>query len=119
MGTMFEKSLIPMMTKMEERMQMSIDKSIQRIQKDNRTTQQDTAKKLEALTEAICNIANHLETNPSVNISRAPTPAVSPPPVLPPTQKMTEQFRAKNFSGGIESVCPHSLGLTTVVRFAG
>jgi hypothetical protein len=114
MGTMFEKSLVPMMTKMEERMQMSIDNSMQRIQKENRTAQQDTTKKLEALTEAICNITDHLK-NPGGNISRAATPAVSPPPVLSRKQTMAEQFRAKNFSAGIESVCPFSMGLTIVV----
>jgi hypothetical protein len=108
LGMMFEKSLVPMMTKMEERMQLSIDKSMQRIQKESRVSQLETTRKLELLTEAVVNITDHLKmtTSPTVSPEISPAPVTIHPPVPPRRQTMAAQFKAKMFSAGIEIVIP-------------
>jgi hypothetical protein len=108
LGMMFEKNLVPMMTKMEERMQLSIDKSMQRIQKESRVSQLETARKFEILTEAVINITDYLKmtTSPTVSPEITPAPVAIHPPAPPRRQTMAAHFKAKKFSAGIESVIP-------------
>jgi hypothetical protein len=107
LGVLFEKSLVPMMQKMELRMQSSIDLSIQRIKKETKASEQETAKKLDALTEAVASITDHLKKNINgpVPVARTATSVVHvPPPVPSRKQTMVDAFRAMKFSAGIESV---------------
>jgi hypothetical protein len=100
LGTMFEESLAPMMTKLEERVQASIDRSIQRIQKESRASQQEAAKKLENLTEAISIITEYIKNDNSKVVVQAKGSASSASCM----QAMAEQFKFGKYSAGIEIV---------------
>jgi hypothetical protein len=108
LGTMFEKSLGPMVNKLDERVQSLIDKGLQRIQKDLRASQQDTAKKLDALTEAVAKLGERprpVEEEKSSRRSRAPSTASSPR-THSRKDNMAEQFKAGKYAAGLEIVRP-------------
>ena len=110
LGTMVENSLAPLMTKLEERVQASIDKSIQRIHKETRASQQETAKKLEALTEAVSTITEYFKNDTSKTVVQAKGPASNPSQLASRRQAMADQFKFGKYSAGIEIVLyPHSL----------
>jgi hypothetical protein len=102
-GTMFEKSLTPLVTKLEERVQSSIEKSIQRIQKENRTSQQEAAKKLEDLAEAISKITEYIKLDTARVMTDTKTAAISSSKLAARKQMMGEQFKAGKYSAGIET----------------
>lgn len=105
LGATVDKSLGMMVGKMEERLQSTIDKSLQRIQKENRTSHQETNKKLDALSQTLAAITQQLKENGVQSVSRSSSPlstAVSPLTRL--SQQMADQFRAGNYSDGIETV---------------
>lgn len=101
---MFEKSLAPLVTKFEERVQSSIEVSIQRIQKENRTSQQETAKKLENLTEAISKITEYIKVDAARGVTDTTTTTVNSSNLAARKQMMGEQFKAGKYSAGIEIV---------------
>ena len=102
---MFEKSLAPLVTKFEEHLQSSIEKSIQRIQKENRASQQETVKKLEDLTKAMSKITEYIKLDTSRAVTDTKTAAVNSSKLAGRKQMMGEQFKAGNYSAGIETVC--------------
>ena len=110
LGTMVEKSLAPLVTKLEERVQASIDKSIQRIHKESRASQQETARKLEALTEATTSIMDYIKNDISKTGVQAKSPASNLSQLASHRQAMADQFKFGKYSAGIEIVFfPHSL----------
>jgi hypothetical protein len=99
---MLEQNIVPMITKMEERMQTSIDMSIQRIQKDSSQFQMETMKILETLTETISSLANQINGNVQ---ARPHSPSRTVAPAIGPNQlAMAEQFKISKYSSGIEIV---------------
>jgi hypothetical protein len=103
-GTMFEKTLGPIVAKLEERLQASFDRSIQKIQKETRASQQEVVKKLDALTDAMTYISEYVKIDHAQ--ARAPTsssPATASQ-VFTRKQTMAEQFKAGNYSAAIEIV---------------
>jgi ubiquinone biosynthesis protein UbiJ len=105
LGATVEKSLGAMVGKMEERLQTSIEKSLQRIQKENRTSHHDMTKKLDALTQNLANITQQLKDNEAKSVSRVNSPvSTTPSTVSRLQQKMADQFKAGDYSDGIETV---------------
>jgi hypothetical protein len=115
LGTMFEKSLGPMVNKLEERMHASIDKGMQRIQKENRASQQEMAKKIDALTAAVTKISEHVRKESEKTAAATKGPVNTPAPAFAKKQTMTNQFKAGTISAAIETVCDHLSKLTVVV----
>lgn len=101
LGTMFEKSLSPMVTKLEERVQASIEKSIQ---KESRASQQEIVKKIEDLTAAISIITEYIKNDTTKTVANKNNPESSLPQVPTRKEKMAEQFKAGKYSAGIETV---------------
>jgi hypothetical protein len=100
-----ERTLGVMMGKMEERLQSSIEKSLQRIQKENRTSYQDTVKKLDTLTHTLSSITQQLNHNGVQSVSRGTSPpSTASSPLNHLKRKMSDQFKAGNYSEGIETV---------------
>jgi hypothetical protein len=114
LGTMFEKSLGPMVNKLEERMHASIDKGMQRIQKENRASQQEMAKKIDALTATVTKISEHVKKEEKA-VPGTKSPASTPAPVFAKKQTMANQFKAGTISAAIETVCNLLSKLTVVV----
>jgi len=104
LGSMVEKSLAPLVNKLEERVQASIDKSIQRIHRENRASQQETAKKLEGLTEAISSIAEYINDDISKTVDQAKSPISNASQLDLRRQAMADQFKFGKYSAGIEIV---------------
>lgn len=115
LGTMFEKSLGPMVNKLEERMHASIDKGMQRIQKETRASQQEMAKKIDALTATVTKISEHVKKEGEKAVSGTKSPASTPAPVFVKKQTMANQFKAGTISAAIETVCDLLSKLTVVV----
>jgi hypothetical protein len=112
LGAMFEQNIVPMIAKMEERMQASIETSMQRIQKDSSQFQMETTNALEALTETVSGIANQLKVNGKVQV-QAPTSSIVTPPINRNQLEMAEQFKIGKYSSGIEIVlsCFHGVDI--------
>lgn len=105
---MVENSLAPLVTKLEERVQASIDKSIQRIHNESRASQQETTKKLEALTEAISTITEYIKNDTSKTVVQAKGQPNNPSQLASRRQAMADQFKFGKYSAGIEIVLfPH------------
>jgi hypothetical protein len=105
LGSTVEKSLGVMVGKMEERLQTSFEKSLQRVHKENRASHQETAKKMDLLTQSLALISQQLKDNEAKSVSGASSPHSSPTsPVSRLKQKMTDQFKAGNYSDAIETV---------------
>jgi hypothetical protein len=100
-STMFETSFAPFITKLDERIHASIEKSTQQIQKENRASQQETVKKLENLMEGISQIVETLKTEVD---SRAMSPSNDALRSLSRKQTMAEFFKAGKYTSGIEIV---------------
>jgi hypothetical protein len=103
LGAMFEQNIVPMIAKMEERMQASIEKSMQRIQKDSSQFQMETTNALETLTDTVSTIANQLKVNGKVQVQSPPSTTATPP-INRNQLEMAEQFKIGKYSSGIEIV---------------
>lgn len=101
LAMMFEKTLIPLVSKLDEKMQASIEKSMHQIQKESRVSQQEMVKKLEDLTEAISHIAESLKTG---RVSDTESPTDRTFLCLSRKQTMAELFKAAKYSLAIETV---------------
>lgn len=111
LSAIFEKSLAPLINKLEDKMQIFIDKTLQRIQKETRASQQETAKKLDVLIEAVAAISDQLKGDLSKTIDGTKSPSTSTSRLASHRQDMESQFKAGKYSAGIEIVC--SLLLST------
>jgi len=105
LGTMFEKSLGPMVNKLEERMHASIDKGMQRIQKENRAAQQEMAKKVDLLTAAVAKISEQVMKQGEKTAPVTKSSVNTPGPAVRKKQTMAEQFKSGAIIAGIETVC--------------
>ena len=103
LGAMFEQNIVPMIAKMEERMQASIEKSMQQIQKDSSQFQMETTNALETLAETVSSIANQLKVYGKVQVQSPPSTTVTPP-IDRNHLEMAEQFKIGKYSSGIEIV---------------
>ena len=105
LGASMERTLGVLMEKMEERLQSSIEISLQRSQNENRTSHEDIVKRLDTLTQTLSSITQQLNNNGVQSISRSASPlSTAPSPLSQLKQKMSDQFKAGNYSGGIETV---------------
>lgn len=105
LGASMERTLGVLMGKMEERLQSSIETSLQRIQKENRTGHEDTSKRLDTLTQTLSSITQQLNHDGVQVVSRSTSPPSTAPSSLSHLkQKMADQFMAGNYSDGIETV---------------
>jgi hypothetical protein len=110
LDTIVEKGFAPLVTKLEEKLQASIDKSIQRIHRESRAFQQETATKLDALTEAINGITEYMKNDISKTAVQPKSPASNLSQLASRRQAMADQFKSGKYSSGIEIVfSPHSL----------
>jgi hypothetical protein len=107
LGAMLEQNIIPMIAKMEERMQVSIEKSIQSIQQDSSQFQMETMKTLETLTETISSMVNQIHGK--VQAHPHPPSSTVAPAIGPNQLNMAEQFKIGKFSSGIEIVLSYFL----------
>ena len=85
-------------------MQASIDTSIQQIHRESRASQQEIAKKLQDLTEAISSITEYIKDDISKTIDPAKSPRSNPSQLALRRQAMADQFKFGKYSAGIEIV---------------
>jgi CRISPR/Cas system Type II protein with McrA/HNH and RuvC-like nuclease domain len=102
-----DKSVVPLLSKLEERIQSSFEKSAQRILKESRASQQDLAKKLDTLANGISKLETQLQAS-----AVASTEKVKADESVPEAERQEEQvkkyLRDGNFPAAIEIVSTHS-----------
>lgn len=99
----FESSIIPMLSKMEERLQTSVEKSVQRVQKETRASQQDLSKKIDKLADIVSKLTAQLQ---SAAPAESGVSKKGEDTVQQHKSQIAEQFELGKFSAGIEIVYP-------------
>jgi hypothetical protein len=112
LGAVIEKSLAPLVAKAEERMQSSIDKTMQRIQKENRASHQEIFKKLDALATAVNSFSDQLKPQEAKFPSTDKHAQNTVSPLNRRKAQMEEKFATGAYPAALELVCTSSISLT-------
>ena len=104
----FETSIIPMLSKMEERLQISVENSVQRVQKETSASQQDLSKKIDKLAEIVSKLTTQLQSAAPAEsgLGESSVSKKGEDTVQQHRRQITEQFGLGKFSAGIEIVSP-------------
>lgn len=102
--TVFKESLGPLVAKIETKLQTSLETSIQKIQEEQRTLQQELAKKVESLEDVLVNMYNQIQSHSANVPKRTRSRQRSPPQASTRKQLMADNFKKGNYSSGIEIV---------------
>ena len=107
LGMMFDKNLGPLVNKLEERGQSLVDKALQRILKEMRASQQEMAKKIDVLTEAIAKLSERAKAVEEKGSRRSQAPSTASFLASSRREYMIEQLKAGKNSVAIEIVTPY------------
>jgi hypothetical protein len=110
-----KKELGPMLAKIEERLEASLEKGIQKIQEAQRASQKAMTAKFERLVELIETPGTFIQSDSSKGTLLTKYTPQSRSQEATPKEKMAEQFKNGHYSNGIEIVP----SLTIMLRFSG